>query len=220
MGLNDPLLYLGNTKRCSRCRQYKNMATEYHKHGNGVRSECIACRVMLLRKYKDENDQFWKFYHSHTVRMDNCIEWSGAFDKNEVPKYSATWNGKRGISARRIVYKASIGELADDMCVVPVCQNKRCVRQSHMKKVSKEESLALAWNNAAHGNEHGWAKHPELRPFGSRNGQSKLSESDVSDIRKMHTRGNITQVELARKFGVKKSTVCSVINRKTWTHVE
>ena len=49
------------------------------------------------------------------------------------------------------------------------------------------------------------------------NGQSKLTEQDVVNIRRLYEHGNGAQ--LARAFGVSKSIVYAVVKRETWRHV-
>lgn len=54
---------------------------------------------------------------------------------------------------------------------------------------------------------------------GSLNHQSKLSESQVIEIRNLHETGNWTHQALADKFNIKRPTVSDIINRRTWKHI-
>ena len=53
-------------------------------------------------------------------------------------------------------------------------------------------------------------------PFGSENGQALLTEEEVVDIRHRYLTGNYCYAELARKFGVTKSTIQSVLSCVNW----
>lgn len=53
---------------------------------------------------------------------------------------------------------------------------------------------------------------------GSGNGQAKLTESDVADIRRRAAAGEM-QKDIALAFGISKMTVSNVVNRQTWRHV-
>jgi DNA invertase Pin-like site-specific DNA recombinase len=49
---------------------------------------------------------------------------------------------------------------------------------------------------------------------GDRNGQSRLTEDQVREIRRL--KGSMFQREIAEKFGVTLSTVNHIYNRTTW----
>lgn len=54
---------------------------------------------------------------------------------------------------------------------------------------------------------------------GIRNGNSKLSEANVHEIRKMLNDG-ITSRKIGKKFGVSKLPILSIKNNKTWQHLK
>jgi predicted DNA-binding protein (UPF0251 family) len=49
-----------------------------------------------------------------------------------------------------------------------------------------------------------------------RHGKQKLSTEDVEAIRTMYLSTNLSQYEIADKFGIKQSHVCDIINRRKW----
>lgn len=51
---------------------------------------------------------------------------------------------------------------------------------------------------------------------GSRNGNAKLTERDVSEIRARYSAGRITQQALAVEYGVSDSGICQIITGKAW----
>ena len=51
---------------------------------------------------------------------------------------------------------------------------------------------------------------------GEKNSQSKLTERNVHEARRLLAKG-VTQTEIAKKFGVNKTTICNIANRKSWT---
>ncbi|WP_157186543.1 HNH endonuclease [Nocardia jiangxiensis] len=57
------------------------------------------------------------------------------------------------------------------------------------------------------------------QPLGSAHGQSKLTEDSVREARELYATGNYTQLELARFYGIDDSTMCVLLQRKTWKHV-
>ncbi|MFI1409387.1 HNH endonuclease [Streptomyces sp. NPDC020707] len=58
------------------------------------------------------------------------------------------------------------------------------------------------------------------RAKGSENGQSRLTEKQVSEARATFAQGGITRTALARQYGVHVSTMCRAINGTRWAHVE
>lgn len=57
------------------------------------------------------------------------------------------------------------------------------------------------------------------RHNGVTNGNSKLNEEDVQQIRKKYVFGIYGANRLAKEFSVAKPTILRVIKRKTWNHV-
>ena len=56
-------------------------------------------------------------------------------------------------------------------------------------------------------------------PKGERNGQSKLTRSEVVKLRELAAILEPQQSTLALAFNVSESTVAKVLRRETWTHV-
>lgn len=55
------------------------------------------------------------------------------------------------------------------------------------------------------------------RAKNSRN--SKVTPSEVKEIRALYESGDYTQIELAKRFGLKKSAMSNIVNYKNWKHV-
>jgi hypothetical protein len=49
---------------------------------------------------------------------------------------------------------------------------------------------------------------------------SKVTESDVREIRRLFSLGNITKAKLSRDFGIAETTLSHIINNDTWKHVK
>lgn len=82
------------------------------------------------------------------------------------------------------------------------------------------------------GDDH-W-KHPERRAFGLRNGMNtkpesvrrgeqgtntKLTEVEVREMRRLYAAGGVSFPKLGRQFGVDTSTAHSIVRRRSWKHV-
>ncbi len=57
-------------------------------------------------------------------------------------------------------------------------------------------------------------------PLGERNGNAKLTASEVRRIRKRYADGKATQRELADEHGLAYEYVSRLIRRKYWKHVD
>lgn len=55
-------------------------------------------------------------------------------------------------------------------------------------------------------------------PAGQDNPQSRLTANEVIEIRQQYKSG-ITQVKLARHYGVTVGAISKIVNRKTWRHI-
>lgn len=56
-------------------------------------------------------------------------------------------------------------------------------------------------------------------PAGSKNGRANLCEAQVSEIRRLYSRGNVTTYWLADQYEVYPTTIQKIIKRETWKHV-
>ena len=120
---------------------------------------------------------------------------------------------------RRIVYQFSIGDISSDQIVSTTCHNHRCVKQSHLKKMSLEEFDSYLRNNAATGDRHGTHTKPETRRIGESNGFAKLTESQVREIREIYVSGNVSYSDLADRYGVYHGHIAKIIRGDVWSHV-
>ena len=61
-----------------------------------------------------------------------------------------------------------------------------------------------------------------INPFlsGEKNPNSKLTESQVQEIRDLYKTGSFTMVQLAEKFGMSRRSISAVINKERWKHLE
>lgn len=222
-GVAHRRVHLGGNKFCPVCSRYKDK-TEFHENKtttDGLQSRCIECRRALWIKYKSPEDRFWKNYHQKTCRVGECIEWTGAHDVHGRPVIR--WDdghGTKQTTVARVVYKLAIGPVSDDEVVLVSCNNRRCVRHSHLALGSRDDLLVKLRNNAPTGDRHRSHVNPERSARGTRHGRAKLIDSDVRDIRVLYTRGGTSFRLLSERYKVSESTIADVIHRKIWTHVE
>jgi DNA invertase Pin-like site-specific DNA recombinase len=107
------------------------------------------------------------------------------------------------------------------------CDNRACVNPDHLFLGTQADNMAdmtakgrngylTKPERIARGDRHAFMLHPERRPRGERNGSAKLTETTVRDIRALIATGGIGPVEIARRFGIHRTTVHRIVNRKIW----
>lgn len=69
-------------------------------------------------------------------------------------------------------------------------------------------------------NTEAYIKKLSERKRGSLNPRVKLTETDVKEIRRIYATGKLSQQKIADLYGVHRSTIADIINRRTWTHIE
>jgi hypothetical protein len=89
---------------------------------------------------------------------------------------------------------------------------KKITGSKHWSKIHPEKIVR--------GDKHYYNIHPELRVKGEQQGNSKLTESDVREIRFLYAADVYNQYELARIYHVLQPAIQSVICRRRWKHVE
>lgn len=218
--LEDEACRAQSTKRCTKCGREKSLGDFYkNTQRNGApRPACKECmkddKRRKQKKYRDRVDRFWKHYRAHTQGNGGCLEWITSSKK--IP--TLLWSGRQ-TTIRRVVFKLSIGEIPDDMIVITTCRNRKCVRHSHLKLVTRDE-LRMIMDNSHPAGDLSWAStHSERMPRGEKNGNAKRSENDIRSIRKMYADG-MSICAIARSLSTDKMNISRIVNRKTWKHVE
>jgi DNA-binding MarR family transcriptional regulator len=61
-----------------------------------------------------------------------------------------------------------------------------------------------------------------INPFlsGEKNPNSKLTEAEVQEIRKIYKSGSVTMIQLAEKFGMSRRSISAIINKDRWKHLD
>lgn len=143
-----------------------------------------------------------------------CWPWTG-YTQNG---YGVLKYGRRGSSpvrAHRVAYELAHGLIPEGLFVCHHCDNPPCCNPAHLFVGTAADN---AQDMVAKGR-HGSIVKRETRPRGERNPSSKLTEESVRQIRREWAAGGVRQRDLAKRFGVDKQVVWSVIHRLTWAHV-
>lgn len=147
---------------------------------------------------------------------DECWHWTGLL----LNGYGVMYVGGETFYAIRILHTIMTGtDPGEDMirhtCDVPSCCNPaHHVPGSHQQNTQDSIERKLF----AHGERNGTHTHPESRPRGENQGQSKLTEADVIRIRERYAAGESCGA-IAKDYPVNRNNIQQIIKGKRWAHV-
>lgn len=144
--------------------------------------------------------RFYKFVPA--AEEDDCWEWQSTRNHRGYGKF---WLNDRTDLAHRVSYRIHHGLIPAGLQVRHTCDNRPCVNPAHLLVGTGKE-------NAQDALERGRYKR------GSENGTAKLTETQVSEIRRCWAAGE-TQVSMARRFGVSKSAVQWILYGRSWVGI-
>lgn len=159
------------------------------------------CKGAALNKPISLEEKFWANVEKPNDQ-DSCWRWGGHLNKG----YGQIHNGIKAWKAHRASYVINVGPIPDGMCVLHRCDNPECTNPRHLFLGTQLDNLKdmAAKKRGKNGN---------LK--GSDVGNSKLTESDVLEIRQAQD----SQSSLARRFGVGRSTIFRIRKEQAWRHI-
>ena len=122
--------------------------------------------------------------------------------------------------AHRVAYQMYVGSIPQGLCVLHKCDVRACVNPAHLFLGTHADNAAdrasKGRNGRPLGDKNGSRTQPHRVPRGARNGNAKLSEREILEIR--HASG-ITQQKLANKYGVSFQHISKIRSGEYWAHV-
>ena len=136
------------------------------------------------------------------IPMCGCRVWEGTTTK-------AGYGVLAGKYVHRMVYERERGTIQNGLHVLHVCDVPSCVNPAHMFLGTQQDNNndKLSKGRAKGGSMKG-VSHPSV----------KLSDDDVRSIREEYKQG-LTQVALAKKYGIGQAQVSSIVRREYWKHI-
>ena len=139
----------------------------------------------------------------------DCWEWRGARKK---AGYGNLRVNKEYKLAHRVAFELANGPIPEGYFVCHVCDNPPCCNPGHlMLGTSRSNAVDMLIKNRQ--------KKPESAARGIVNGNSKLNEADVLEIRRAYASREMTQYQLAEVFGVTQPAIGSIVRNETWRHL-
>lgn len=148
----------------------------------------------------------YKRFFSH-VKKGKCWEWTAYVCPTG---YAIFRSGGKMEYVHRLSYATHVGKIPKGLCVCHKCDNRKCVRPSHLFIGTNADNLADMRRKGR------WRARPAR---GEDNAMAKLTEKNVRHIRNNYEVGVVSGAELARKFGVSKGLIFSILHRRAWAHI-
>ena len=143
--------------------------------------------------------RFW----SKVSTEDDCWEWTGVLSVG----YGQIYHKGKMIGSHRVAWGLAHGPIPDGKYVLHACDNRRCVRVSHLFLGGpRENTLDCITKGRAN------------PPRGVRHWKAKLNEAKVKLI--LRSVGKFSQAKIAALVGVNRTTVEDVVCGRTWKHIK
>jgi len=121
---------------------------------------------------KKDISRFW----AHVDKKSRCWIWKASCNKYGYGKFAA--NGK-DYRAHRVAFALLRGAVSRGDCVLHKCDNRPCVRHLFLGSHIENGADMKRKGRAARGDKNGARLHPERRARGERNGDARLTLSQV-----------------------------------------
>ena len=212
------------TKRVqSRCRRGHSVKGENaYKRANGY-IECRQCRELANRRLYERVQKkpltmellrsFSQAFWQRVLKSEGCWLWQGApcsgYGCFRMSGYSIRPNRFALALKLRRLPKA----LACHTCDTPMCVRAKHLYEGTGKTNARDRGVR---GRAARGQKHGARTTPWRIPRGTRNGNAKLDETKVDNIRKLYASRELRQVDIAQRFGITQPLVSAIVCNKIW----
>lgn len=161
----------------------------------------------MSSKYTTEEQQRFHSRINYTNNPDECWEWTG----NKKRKYGSLWIGRKKNSkgkntlTHRIAWELANGDIPDGMKVLHKCDNPPCCNPKHL-------FIGTQLDNIKDRDEKG----RQVAPKGEENGNCKLSDDQVAEIRRRYQYGSRINgtVALAKEFGASQPQISNIVLNK------
>ena len=157
-----------------------------------------------------DNSTLKRFWNKVKVGSpDECWEWQGS---KKGAGYGSFYVNKEEKAQRshRVCWSFFNGPIPNDLHVLHNCHNPLCVNPAHLYLGTHQDNMR---DRTSLGR---WEK---TRPRGTKHANSKLSELDVLEIRRLYATGKIEQIFLGKMFRVSHTQVSYIVNRRQWRHI-
>lgn len=154
---------------------------------------------------------------SHCPELGACWEWQGRIN---VRGYGAFSIKGKTVQAHRFSWQLVNGAIPGDLWVLHKCDNRLCLNPDHLFLGTNSDNIrdAIAKGRVVIPTPRKFHSDKTAFKRGEEVNLAKLTRVKVIEIRKLYRNG-MNMDMIAKSFNVSISTICRVINFKTWAHV-
>lgn len=160
-------------------------------------------RRLLLEVTGDVINRFWSKVDKGP-HPKGCWLWMGADRGNG---YGAMKIDGRVHSSHVVAFAIANGPQPDGTLVTHECDVRRCCNPDHLIAGTPKKNF-----------DDMESRGRRVLALGERAGAHKLTEAEVRDARRLKAEG-ATGAQIARIFGVDKSTINNMLRGESWSHV-
>lgn len=193
----------GITRPCRQCDKPFKTCLSVLRRGKGIYCS-KTCYGLANRRSLEEAFARGRGASTET----GCVLWTGHRFQTGYGGLCHTRDGEstKYLYAHRVAWELARGPIQRDLFVCHRCDNRLCVNVEHLFLGTQKDNLQ---DMVAKGRSC----------CGARNGQSKLSDEKVREIREKYAAGGLTQAELAVQYGVHRTAISKIVTRNDWKHV-
>ncbi len=151
---------------------------------------------------KSVEDRFWEKVDK-SAGPDKCWLWLASCFPNGYGQFYYAGSKKQ---AHRIAWVLTNGPILKGLCALHHCDVRKCVNPAHLFLGTKADNAQDASSKGR--------MHP-----GEADGNSKLTEEEVLEIREEYAHGDMIQQELADAYGISQSQVSAIVNHHDWKYL-
>lgn len=184
-------------------------AIAYWKHGvKHLKKFCSQSCGGTARRDSGSSltEKFWK-YVGASGSEDDCWTWSSTTNNRGYGKIFRSRIAPNFVLAHRLSYEIHHGPLPDGASVCHRCDNPPCCNPRHLFLGTHRQNMEDA------------AIKGRMHP-GEQSKTARLTAPDVVRIRQRYAAGGITYAAIANEYGVGQMTICHIVKRTTWRHID
>lgn len=147
----------------------------------------------------------------HCQELGQCWIWTASL---KTSGYGNLGYDRGNIPAHRASWELHNGSVPGGLFVLHKCDNRQCVNPAHLFLGTQTDNM----RDCSAKRRMAFHVHPERAPRGIRSGAAKVTDAQVTEIRKMGLAG-VPTIEIAERFSVQKNLVNDILSCRTWSHL-
>lgn len=168
---------------------------------------CVNPSHLTLESDKDIETRFWSLVDKTPgLGIGNCWEWGNSIVYRGYGHFRISIKDGFVPAHRFALHLATRVSLETELLACHICDNRRCVNPNH-----------LYWGTAQENSSD--CRERNRQAVGSKNGNAKLTETQVLEIRKLLESKKYTYNQIAAKYNVSRSCIAKLSQRKFWNHI-